>query len=135
MTRFLVDSSVLLDVLNDDPDWGAWSQAALVTAAGQGGLAVNPIIYAEIAVNFDSIDDVEDMLDEFELAFEEPPRSALFLASRVFAAYRRRGGPRATIMPDFLIGAHAAATGQTLITRDLRRRSHFPGLRAISPRT
>jgi predicted nucleic acid-binding protein len=135
VTRFLVDSSVVLDLLNDDPTWAAWSLATLGAASEHGRLTVNPIIYAEIAVNFESIDELEDTLEEFRLDFEELPRSALFLASRAFAAYRRRGGPRSTILPDFFIGAHAAVHGYTLITRDLRRRSHFPRLPIITPRT
>ncbi len=135
MTGCLIDTSVLLDLLTDDPHWAAWSQTALAAASASGTIAINSVIYAEIAISFTSIDALEDTIDAFGIAFTEIPRSALFLASRAFLAYRRRGGPRTTILPDFLIGAHAAATGQALITRDLRRRSHFPDLHAITPGT
>lgn len=60
--------------------------------------------------------------------------SALFLAGKAFAQYRSRGGARQQVLPDFLIGAHAAVEGWPLLTRDATRfRTYYPGLEVLAP--
>jgi len=69
-----------------------------------------------------------------ELAMHEVPRPALFLAGKAYLQYRRRGGGKAQLLPDFFIGAHAAVEGWPLLTRDASRfRTCFPSLEVISP--
>jgi predicted nucleic acid-binding protein len=133
VTVFLVDSSVLLDVVTDDPTWADWSQGQLDIASRAGELAINPIIYAELSLAYASIDDLDGALATTGIALLEVPRPALFLAAAAFRLYRRRGGIRTSVLPDFFIGAHAAVEGMTLITRDLRRRGWFPTVQVVSP--
>ena len=130
----LIDTNVLLDVVTDDPIWAEWSQAQLDLAALRDRLAINPVVYAEFSSRFHRIEDVDELLAAVEIDVAEMPRSALFLAAQVFTAYRRRGGPRTSVLPDFFIGAQAAVIGANLITRDARRyRTYFPTVELVAP--
>lgn len=133
-TRVLVDSNVLLDVIKSDPIWSGWSAEALATHLDRGALVINPIIYAEIAFDFDTIEAVDELLPAADYEYAAIPREAAFLAARCHARYRASGGARAMILPDFLIGAHATVERMTLLTRDARRyRSYFPALNLAAP--
>jgi len=130
----LVDSNVILDVVEDDPAWAKWSQAQLDAASLRGALLINPVIYAELSIAYRRIEELEDMLSQGEFRVEPIPREALFLAGKVFVQYRKQSGAKTGVLPDFLIGAHAAVAGIPLLTRDLRRyRTYFPKLELISP--
>jgi predicted nucleic acid-binding protein len=95
---------------------------------------VNPIIYAEVSVGFDRIEDLEDALPAEIFRREPLPFAAGFLAGKAYRDYRRRGGARTSPLPDFFIGAHAAIGALDLLTRDAGRyRSYFPTVRVISP--
>jgi hypothetical protein len=133
VTVFLVDSNVLLDVVTDDPNWADWSQEQLDAASRVGDLVINPVIYAEVSLAYASVEDLDTGLASAGLEVVEIPRPALFLAAAAFRLYRRRGGTRTSVLPDFFIGAHAAVEGMTLITRDLRRRGWFPTVQVIAP--
>jgi predicted nucleic acid-binding protein len=129
----LVDSNVLLDVLDEDEEWMDWSSSMLSQAGSRGRLVINPLILAEASVTFDTIEELEEALPVSFLAREPLPWQAAFLAGKAFAAYRRRGGIARSPLPDFYIGAHAAIAGHTLLTRVQRYRTYFPKLRIISP--
>jgi predicted nucleic acid-binding protein len=135
----LIDTNVLIDVLDRDPAWAEWSAEALRRAAAVGPLAINPVIYAELSVDFARIEHLEAALAELEIAVAEIPRRALFEAGKAFRSYRARGGGRADgtrggVLPDFFIGAHARVLGVPLLTRDAGRyRTYFPGLELIAP--
>ncbi|MGH2985867.1 MAG: type II toxin-antitoxin system VapC family toxin [Solirubrobacterales bacterium] len=132
-TGTVVDSSVLLDVFTEDPEWLAWSQAQLTDAAGRGALVANAVVIAEIAPRFSRIEALRSALPSM-LVVEEIPVAAAYLAGHAHANYRRAGGAREAILPDFLIGAHAAITERPLLTRDPRRvAAHIPGARLICP--
>lgn len=134
MTGTLVDSNVILDVFTEDADWSDWSAAMLADAARSGILVINPIIYAEVSVRFDRIEDLDDALPERYYRRLPLPFEAAFLAGQCFMKYRRRGGDRRSPLPDFYIGAHAALSGLTLLTRDARRyRAYFPTVRIVAP--
>lgn len=134
MSSTLVDSNVLIDLFDEGSEWHSWSDAALTECAERGALVINPLIYAEVAAGFASIEDVEDALDPAFLRREPLPWQAAFLAGHAFVRYRARGGSRRSPLPDFFVGAHAAVAGYTLLTRDPRRyRYYFPKLRIISP--
>ena len=129
----LVDTNVLFDYLNEDDEWFDWSAAMINAAAESGPVAINPIIYAEVSVRYDRIEDVEAALPAEYFVRSQFPWAAAFLAAKCFQRYRKRGGARTTPR-DFFIGAHAAVAGMTLLTRDARRyRSYFPKLRIIAP--
>lgn len=130
----LVDSSVLLDILTDDPQWAGWSEQAVARARDAGRLAINPIVYAEVSAGFDTIEDLDDAVAVSDFEREPLPYEAGFLAGKVFLAYRKRGGQRRSPLPDFYIGAHAAVRGYQLLTRDVARyRTYFPSLVLVSP--
>ena len=130
----LVDSSVLLDIVTEDPEWLDWSAAMLASAAETGRLVINPIIYAEVSCGFERIEDLDAAVPVEYFAREPLPWAGGFLAARAFLKYRRTGGTRRSPLADFYIGAHAAIAGYTLLTRDARRyRTYFPKLRVVAP--
>jgi hypothetical protein len=130
----LVDTNVLLDIYTNDPDWAPWSVGQLEAAVLRGAVGINDIIYAEISVRFSDVATLDEAVERSQLQLLKIPRAALFLAGKAFHRYRSVGGPRARILPDFLIGAHAALLGVPLLTRDTRRyRSHFPTLQLLTP--
>lgn len=133
----VVDSNVLIDVLNAErarSGSSAWSVEALRAAGDSGPLAINPIIFAEVSIGFERIEDCEFALDELQIARLPLTSVAAFLAGRALLAYRRRGGSKRSPLPDFFIGAHAATQGLRLLTRDpARYRTHFPRLELIAP--
>lgn len=131
----LVDANVLLDVITDDPVWGDWSSRELARARNRDEVAINPIIAAEASLAFESAQDLDVYLGDSLLRRLELPYAAAFSAGRAFLEYRRRGGLRASPLPDFYIGAHAEAEQLPLLTRDAGRyRTYFPGVKLITPR-
>ncbi len=134
MTPVLVDSNVLLDILTNDPHWCAWSEDTVVALADQTALMVNPLIYAEVSVAFDRIEDLEKIIPGDIFQREALPWEAAFLAAKCYLQYRRSGGTKTSPLPDFYIGAHAATQGYRLATRDVRRfRTYFPTVELIHP--
>ena len=130
----LVDTNVLFDVAADDSVWFQWSSSRLRNAALDGPLIINPVVFAELSVQFEAVAEVEALLATLGVEMDHIPHSALFLAGKAFSKYRRSGGSRTGVLPDFFIGAHAATTGLPLLTRDPRRyRSYFPDVRLITP--
>lgn len=130
----LVDSNVILDVVTEDAKWAAWSMDALERAGEESPLVINPLVYAEVSIGFQRIEELDDALPAEYLKREALPWEAAFLAGKVFVRYRRAGGTRPSPLPDFYIGAHAAIRGYTLLTRDARRyRTYFPRLKLITP--
>ncbi|MBI4605263.1 MAG: type II toxin-antitoxin system VapC family toxin [Planctomycetes bacterium] len=130
----LVDSNVILDVVTEDPIWFAWSSATLEEWAEREILLINPIVYAEVSIGFQRIEELEGVLPEACFRRAALPWEAAFLAGKCFLQYRRRGGQKRSPLPDFYIGAHAAVAGMTLITRDAARyRTYFPTLKLVAP--
>jgi predicted nucleic acid-binding protein len=130
----LVDTNVLVDVLQNDPQWAEWSIGQLRAQAQLHELAINPVVYAELSLSFSTFEALDRVVATMELAMHEVPRPALFLAGKAYLQYRRRGGGKAQVLPDFFIGAHAAVEGWSLLTRDASRfRTYFPGLQVIAP--
>lgn len=130
----LVDSNVILDVITDDPAWGGWASETLAETSRAFTLAINPVIYAEISIRFQTIEELEEMLPVNFFDRRAIPYEAAFLAGKCFMRYKRLGGTRSSTLPDFLIGAHAAVSEMTLLTRDASRyRTYFPRLGLICP--
>lgn len=136
MRRFLVDTNVIVDVLSRDPIWFGWSADMLARCAAEGPLAINPIIYAELAVGFPRVEVLDAALPEPDWVRLPLPWHAGFLAGRCFGAYRKRGGSRSSPLPDFYIGAHAAMDDLVVLTRDAARfRTYFPNVQVVAPAT
>jgi len=134
VTTVLIDSNVLLDVATEDPRWATWSSDTLSEIAEKAPVAINPIIYAEVSIRYETIEELEEVLPASVFRREPLPYEAGFLAGKAFIGYRRRGGRRSTPLPDFYIGAHAAVAGYRLLTRDPSRyRTYFPTVQLISP--
>ncbi len=130
----LVDTNVLVDVLENDPDWADWSIGQLRAQSQIHPLAINPIIYAELSLTFSTVEALDDTLDKLGLTIMELPRPALFLAGKAFVRYRRAGGKKSNVLADFFIGAHAAVIGCPLLTRDTNRyQRYFPSVKLIAP--
>ena len=124
----------MLDLVTDDPNWAAWSIGQLEAESIKGPLLINDVVYAELAVRYERIEELEAFLLEAGLEMMPIPRAALFLAGKVFTQYRRVGRSRAGVLPDFFIGAHAAVEQRQLLTRDASRyRTYFPKLDLIAP--
>jgi predicted nucleic acid-binding protein len=125
---------VLLDLATNDPVWADWSIDQLEAAASLGPVVINAVIYAEFSVGYQRIEDIDDLLAETGIGWADIPREALFLAGKAFQTYRRQGGARTGVLPDFFIDAHAAVSDMTLLTRDAGRyRTYFPKVKLISP--
>lgn len=134
MPATLVDSNVLIDVLDRDPRWEAWSHETMVDALEQGALFINPIVYAEVSIGFSTAEECDWALSKRWVERIPMPWPASFLAGKAFLDYRRSGGPRPSPLPDFFIGAHAAVAGLRLLTRDPNRyRTYFPTVQLIAP--
>lgn len=134
MRPVIVDSNVLLDVITSDPRWGPWSSTCLEQIADHSTLVINPLIYAELSVGFETIEGLERSLPRDLFRRESLPYEAAFLAGKAYLLYRRSGGTRRSPLPDFYIGAHAAVLGHRLLTRDPNRyRSYFPTVDLITP--
>ncbi len=130
----LVDSNVLLDVLTEDQSWLTWSSDAIAAAAEIGPLFINPIVYAEVSVRFTQIEDLDDALPPSDYRRLALPWESAFLAGKAFLDYRRNKGTKASMLPDFFIGAHAAVADLHLLTRDTARyRTYFPTVELIAP--
>jgi predicted nucleic acid-binding protein len=134
MKGVLVDSNVILDVFLNDPNWADWSQGALEELSAANRLFINAMIYAEVSIGFERIEELESALRRAGFILLDIPKEALFLAGKVFLRYKKRQGKRRFPLPDFFIGAQAAVMELTLLTGDARRyRSYFPSVRLISP--
>ena len=130
----LIDTNVLVDVLENDPAWVDWSMSQLRAQSKIHRLAINPIIYSELSLTFSTMEALDQTIDDLDLVMVEMPRPALFLAGKAFVRYRRRGGNKNNVLADFYIGAHATVLQCPLLTRDTRRyMSYFSGVTLISP--
>lgn len=130
----LVDTNVLVDILEDDPEWVDWSISQLRAQSKIHRLAINPIIYSELSLTFSTVEILDQTLADLRLSMIEIPRPALFLAGKAFVRYRRQGGRKSNVLGDFFIGAHAAVSAYPVLTRDKRRyTSYFPSVILITP--
>lgn len=134
MKSTLVDSNILLDIATRDATWFDRSSQALESAANESPLIINAIIYAEVSIGFQRIEDLEMAIPANLYRRDPLPFEAAFLAGKAFLKYRHRGGTRVRPLPDFYIGAHAAIAQHRLLTRDPRRYwTYFPSVELIGP--
>lgn len=132
----LVDSNVLIDVLDRDPKWFDWSAANINRAAFGAYLFVNPVVIGEIAPRFEELPHLRQILTSMLIGIELLSGEGAFLAGRAFDVYRGRKehGAAKSILADFFIGGHAQAVEATILTRDPRfYKSYFPGVPLITP--
>ncbi|WP_456418467.1 type II toxin-antitoxin system VapC family toxin [Thiolapillus sp.] len=134
MNGVFVNSCILLDLFTDDPVWAGWSESVLEQYAQTNSLYINSIVYTEISIGFERIEDVDAAVAALNLRVLEIPREAIFLAGKTFLEYRRNRGTKNSPLPDFFIGAHASVSRFDLITRDTSEyQTYFPRIRLIHP--
>jgi len=130
----LVDSNVLLDIITADPVWGSWAADILVELFDEYRLAINPVIYSEVSIRFSTMEELEESIPPGFFERLPVPYEAAFLAGKCYMKYKERGGLKTSVLPDFLIGAHASVSNMTLVTRDISRyKTYFPQLELITP--
>lgn len=130
----LVDTNVLVDVLENEPKWAEWSVGQMRAQSQIHRLVINPVIYSELSLTFSTFEALDETLAGMELGMIEIPKPALFLAGKAFVQYRRQGGVKNNVLGDFFIGAHAAVSGLPVLTRDTRRyASYFPSVKLVAP--
>ena len=131
----LVDTNILIDVLNNEPRWADWSIHQLRVQSKIHVLSINPIIYSELSSAFTKIEDLDDVVQVMGLKYVQLPKPALFLAAKAFQAYRKKGGTKHNILGDFFVGAHAAVSRMPVLTRDTQRyKTYFPSVQLVSPK-
>lgn len=136
MKGILVDSCVILDIITEDKKWFEWSANMLEQCANHQQLFINPIIYSEISISYQKIEELETAISPTIFKRLPLPWEAAFLAGKVFLQYRKSGGHRTLPLPDFFIGAHALIDQLTLLTRDKKRFSfYYPKLHMIAPKS
>ena len=135
MRGILVDSNVILDIFLDDPNWAEWSESKLAKFSSIAKLFINPVVYSEVSIGFQRIEELEIALNQTGFQMLEIPKEALFLAGKAFLTYRKNKGTKRSPLPDFYIGAQAAIQKMDLLTRDPSRyRTYFPTVQLISPK-
>ena len=134
MKGVLVDSNIVLDLFLNDPKWADWSESKLDEYDQFGVLYINSIVYSEISIGFERIEDLESAIAKAAFQMLEIPKEALFLAGKAYLKYKKRKGAKRTPLPDFYIGAQAAVLNLDLITRDVSRyQKYFPTVKLITP--
>lgn len=136
MASILIDTCIVTDLADTNSDWFEWSVTTLEKLDQYHTFIINPIIYAECSVGVEKIEEVEALLEHLGFAITPIPKEALFLAGKAFLQYKRQKSGRNKVLPDFIIGAHAAVSGYQLMTRDKGRFSfYFPHINLIMPKS
>jgi len=134
MNGIFIDSCVLLDLFTDDPTWANWSEKILDQYSQTNTLFINSIVYTEVSIGFNKIEELEKAIEQIGIKVLEIPREALFLTGKAFLKYRKNKGTKNSPLPDFFIGAHATVSSFDLITRDITKfRAYFPQVKLIHP--
>lgn len=134
MNGILIDSCVLLDLFTNDKNWAEWSENTLEQYSLTNTLYINSIVYTEISIGFNKIEEIETAISELDIKVLEIPREALFLAGKIFLKYKKNKGAKISPLPDFFIGAHASVSKFDLVTRDINKyKTYFPQIKLIHP--
>jgi predicted nucleic acid-binding protein len=130
----LVDTNVWVDCIDEASPWHDWAVESLQTCSERYPLHVNIVIYAELLIPGPDTLALDTMLDVYETLRTPLPWAAASLTAAAYGVYRSRGGARHKPLPDFLIGAHAAVSNLSLLTRDPKPyKSYFARLEVIAP--
>ena len=134
MKGILVDSCVLLDLFTNDENWANWSENILEKFSQTNTLYINSVIYTEVSIGFNKVEETEAAIEALSVKVLEMPREALFLTGKVFLKYRRNKGAKNSPLPDFFIGAHASVSQFGLVTRDIAKyKAYYPQVNLIHP--
>ena len=134
MNGIFIDSCVLLDLFTNDLNWAEWSENILEQYSHTNTLYINSIVYTEVSIGFNKIEELEIAISELDIKVLEIPREALFLTGKTFLKYRKNKGTKNSPLPDFFIGAHASVSNFDLVTRDTDKyKTYFPQVKLINP--
>jgi len=134
MNGVFVDSCVLLDLFTNDENWADWSESILEKYSQTNSLYINSIVYTEVSIGFNKVEEVERAIEALGIKVLEMPREALFLTGKAYIKYRKNKGSKTSPLPDFFIGAHATVAQFGLVTRDLAKyKTYFPQVQLIHP--
>jgi predicted nucleic acid-binding protein len=129
-----LDSSVLVDILTDQPDSAA-SDQALRSALATGPVVACDVVISEVCSSLVNSDELFDALSDLGVAYSHVEMKSAIRAGEMQRRYRQRGGRRDRTVPDFIVGAHALLQCDGLITRDAGFfRDYFKGLKVIVPK-
>lgn len=133
MTTFL-DSSVLIDLLDDQSAHYGWSSAEFTKAKASGPVLVSDVVYSEFSVTLPSEAAADAVVAQLALVRCGYSNQALFRAGKAYARYRKNKGQKLNVLPDFLVGALADVEGAPVLTRDPGKvKTYFPAVKVISP--
>jgi predicted nucleic acid-binding protein len=131
--RTAIDSSVLLTIVNRGAGYLDWEEA-LTKVANEGTLLICPVVFAECSVRFASLNQFQSILEALQIRLEDFSAESAWLAGQTFKEYRRAGGPRQHMIPDFLIAAHAKTQADQIAAIDRGYlRAYFGDLKLLSP--
>jgi len=129
-----VDTNVLLDVFTADPSHGPASRDALANCLDEGPVFACAVVWAEVTAAFGDASAAQDAILAAGVTFTPMAPAAAGLAGEAWRDYRARGGSPERLLPDFLVGAHAATASDRLLTRDRGfYRDYFRGLEVLDP--
>jgi predicted nucleic acid-binding protein len=132
--RTALDTSVVILLLRRQAGWEAWRDA-LDRASTEGPLLISPVAFAECSPGFSSSSAALRHFESIGVRFEPTSPATAYLAGQTFLQYRRAGGPRHSLIPDFLIAAHATVQADRLAATDRGYlRQYFPDLKLLGAR-
>lgn len=130
----LVDTNVWIDCIDEASPWHDWAVEQMQTCSERSPLHVNIVIYSELLIPGPDVRALDAMLDIYETLRTPLPWAAASLTAAAYTMYRRRGGSKHKPLPDFYIGAHAAVSNLSVLTRDAKPyKSYFAKLKVIAP--
>jgi predicted nucleic acid-binding protein len=115
--RTALDSSVLIQLYRKQAGWEGWRDR-LQAAASESELIISPVAFAEFSIAYPSLESAWADLERLNIFYEPIEPASAYLAGQVFLRYRRKGGPRQHLIPDFLIAAHASVQADRLAALD-----------------
>ncbi len=129
-----VDSNILIDIFTADPNYGTLSAQALRHCMQQHGICACEVVFAETAAAFNHEHLFKQSMQELNIEFVSMTQDCALTAARIWRQYRKSGGKRHNMIPDFLIGAHAMQQCEGLLTRDRGFfKEYFKSLNIIDP--
>lgn len=130
----LVDTNVWVDCIDERSPWHDWALEQLQACSERSPLHINIVIYCELLIPGPDVRALDAMLDVYETLRTPVPWASASITAAAYASYRRRGGARHKPLPDFFIGAHAAVSNLSVLTRDAKPyKNYFARLQVIAP--
>jgi predicted nucleic acid-binding protein len=128
-----LDTSVLVAIAKAEPSAVRWARA-LESARNAGDLVICDIVAAELYAFWQDDAAYDAFIGGLGARFLPVDENAAREAGRIFALYRRQGGRREHLVPDFLVAASALRQSDQIAAVDrgyLRR--YFPKLKIVKP--